>query len=310
MDIRIVLDVKPVLGEGPLWDVGQQRLYFIDSLGKRVFRCAADGGELRAWTVPSAIGSLALTRDGEGAVVALADGIHILDFASGEIVAVIDPEPGLESNRLNDGKVDRGGRFVFGSMNLPETESSGRLYSLDPAWRLRVLDEGIVCSNGPCWAPDDQTFFFADSWAGEIWAYDYDIQTGDATNRRRFAALPSAEMGAHDGSTVDSEGFVWNAFVYEGKIARFAPDGTIDRIIEMPVRKTTSVMFGGADLDVLYVTSMAEPPLPRYPGDPAARGSLFAVTGLGVTGIPEPRFGGVASDAHTARLVQPRTISR
>ncbi|WP_150954593.1 SMP-30/gluconolactonase/LRE family protein [Microbacterium testaceum] len=304
MEIQIVLDVKPALGEGPLWDVAQQRLYFIDSLGKRVFRCTADGGELRAWTVPSAIGSMALTRDGEGAVVALADGVHTLDFASGEVTAVIDPEPGLTGNRLNDGKVDRAGRFVFGSMNMSETESSGRLYSLDASWQLRVLDEGIICSNGPCWSPDDRSFYFADSWSGEIWQYDYDVETGDATNRRRFGAVPGTGVGAHDGSTVDAEGYLWNAFVYEGKLARFAPDGTLDRLIDMPVKKTTSVMFGGADLDVLYVTSMAEPPQPHYPGDPAARGSLFAITGLGVSGVAEPRFGGVAADSHLARFVQ------
>ncbi|WP_154096260.1 SMP-30/gluconolactonase/LRE family protein [Microbacterium testaceum] len=302
MKIEVVVDVKPVLGEGPVWDVEQQRLYFIDSLGRRVFRCTADGTEVRAWTVPSAIGSMALTRDGEGALVALVDGIHTLDFGSGELMAVIDPEPGMDGNRLNDGKVDRAGRFVFGSMNMAETESSGRLYSLDSSWRLRVLDDGIICSNGPCWSPDDRRLYFADSWAGEIWEYDYDVHLGEATHRRRFAALASNGLGAHDGSTVDAEGYLWNAFVYEGKVARFAPDGTLDRVIDTPVKKVTSVMFGGPDLDVLYVTSMAEPPLPRFPGDPAARGSLFAITGLGVHGIPEPRFGGLIADAHTARF--------
>lgn len=297
MNIDIVLDVKPLLGEGPLWDVEQQRLYFIDSLGQRIFRCTADGAELRSWTVPSAIGSMALTADGGGAVIALANGVHVIDFATGDISLVADPEAGLEANRLNDGKVDRQGRYVFGSMNMAETEASGRLYSLDPDWSLTVLDEGIVCSNGPCWSPDDSTFYFSDSWAGEIWAYDYDISSGKVSNRRHFAAVKGDGTGAHDGSTVDAEGYLWNAFVYEGKLARFAPDGTLDREIEMPVKKGTSVMFGGPDLDILYVTSMAEPPLPRYPDDPIARGSLFAITGLGVQGVPEPRFGGRLDEA-------------
>jgi len=91
---------------------------------------------------------------------------------------------------------------------------------------------------------------------------------------------------------VDAEGYVWSALVYGGKLLRFAPDGSLDREINMPVKKVTSVMFGGPDLDVLYVTSMAKPPLPRFPDDVQLRGSLFAVTGLGVRGVPEARFAG------------------
>ena len=90
---------------------------------------------------------------------------------------------------------------------------------------------------------------------------------------------------------MDAEGFLWNAQVYDGKMVRYAPDGSVDRVIEMPVKKVTSAMFGGPNLDILYVTSMAKPPLPRFPGDGVLRGSLFAITGLGIKGLPEPRFG-------------------
>ena len=112
------------------------------------------------------------------------------------------------------------------------------------------------------------------------------------SNRRSFASVKTSPVGGYDGSTVDSEGFLWNALVYDGKIVRFAPDGTVDRVIDMPVKKVTSVMFGGLELDVLYVTTMARPPLPRFPDDPIQAGSLYAITGLGVVGVPEPRFGG------------------
>jgi sugar lactone lactonase YvrE len=110
-------------------------------------------------------------------------------------------------------------------------------------------------------------------------------------NRRRFTSFEGRD-GAPDGATVDAEGYVWSALVYGGKLLRFAPDGSLDREINMPVKKVTSVMFGGPDLDVLYVTSMAKPPLPRFPDDVQLRGSLFAVTGLGVRGVPEARFAG------------------
>src|SRR4030095_2937413 len=113
-----------------------------------------------------------------------------------------------------------------------------------------------------CWSPDGRIFYFADSWSGEIWAYDYDLGSGKVSNKRTFTKIDTSSGGAADGSTVDAEGYLWNAQVYDGKLLRYAPDGSVERAIEMPVKKVTSVMFGGPRLDVLYVTSMARPPLP------------------------------------------------
>jgi L-arabinonolactonase len=291
MRIEVLVDVKTILGEGPLWDVEEQRLYWIDSFGCNVFRATADGREIRAWDVPAKIGSMALRRQG-GAVLSLASGFHFLDFETGETSLIVDPEPDKPNNRINDGKVDKKGRFVAGSMDTMEEGPNGALYRLDPDLTLHTIDTGIIVSNGPCWSPDGKTFYFADTWTGEIWAYDYDQATGAATNRRTFVKVDTSKGGAADGSTVDAEGYLWNALVYDGRIMRYAPDGTVDRVIEMPVKKVTSLMFGGPDLDILYVTSMAKPPLPRFPGDGVLRGSLFAIHGLGVRGIPEPRFAG------------------
>ena len=292
MKIEVVVDVKTTLGEGPLWDVEQERLYWIDSFDGRVFRATADGCEIRSWDVPMKIGSMALRKDGSGAVVSLQRGFHLLDFVTGDVTLIHDPEPDRPMNRLNDGKVDRRGRFFAGSMDTMEEGPSGGLYRLDPDFSVTRIDSGIICSNGPCWSPDDRIFYFADTWTGEIWAYDYDITTGAATNRRTFVRVDTSRGGAADGSTVDAEGYLWNALVYDGRLVRYAPDGSIDRVIDMPVKKITSVMFGGPKLDTLYVTSMAKPPLPRFPGDGVLRGSLFAITGLGIKGVAEPRFGG------------------
>ena len=292
MRIDILLDVKTTLGEGPLWDAEQQRLYWIDSFDGRVFRATADGRELRAWDVPQKIGSMALRKDGQGAVVSLQRGFHLLDFMTGDVDLICDPEPDRPDNRLNDGKVDKRGRFVAGSMDTMEQGPNGALYSMSTDFEVTRLDQGIICSNGPCWSPDGRTFYFNDTWSGEIWAYDYDLDTGGVSNRRCFAKVDTAGGGAADGSTVDAEGCLWNALVYDGKLTRYRPDGTVDRVIDMPVKKVTSVMFGGPDLDVLYVTSMAKPPLPRFPRDGVMRGSLFAIHGLGIRGIAEPRFGG------------------
>ncbi|MCW6506915.1 SMP-30/gluconolactonase/LRE family protein [Lichenifustis flavocetrariae] len=291
MRIEVLLDVKTTLGEGPLWDVDQERLYFIDSFDGRVFRTTVDGGELRAWDVPQKIGSMALRKDGLGAVVSLQRGFHLLDFKSGDVTPIHDPEPEFTDNRINDGKVDKRGRFVAGSMDTMEQGANGGLYSLATDFKVTKLDSNIVCSNGPCWSPDGRTFYFADTWSGEIWAYDYDLSTGGVSNRRTFAKVNTSGGGAADGATVDAEGCVWSALVYDGKLVRYTPEGRVERTIDMPVKKVTSVMFGGPNLDILFVTSMAKPPLPRFPGDGVLRGSLFAIHDLGIRGIPEPRFG-------------------
>jgi len=150
------------------------------------------------------------------AVVAMTGGIHLLDFDTGELKHIIDPEAGLEHNGFNDGKVDRQGRFVVGSMDRRETYPTGRL------------------------------FYFQDSYAGEIRVYDYAVD-GSIANRRCFTTLRTT-TGAADGSTVDAEGFVWNAQIFDGLIVCYAPDGHVDRTVEMPVRKVTSLAFGGADM--------------------------------------------------------------
>ena len=290
MQIDVVIDVKTSLGEGPLWDVDQQRLYFIDSADGRIFQCTEEGSEVRAWDVPGKIGSMALRKDGLGAICALESGFHALDFASGDCTLIHDPEPDLPDNRLNDGKVDRRGRFFCGSMDTSEKGSNGSLYRLDPDFSVTKIDSGIIVSNGPCWSPDNATFYFADSWSGEIWAYDYDIEAGTASNRRTFCKIKTEE-GAADGSTVDNDGYLWNAQYGDARVVRYRPDGSIDRVIHMPTELVTSVNFGGANMDILYVTSMARHPLTGAPLNGQARGCVFAIRGLGVQGIPEPRFG-------------------
>ncbi len=290
MKIEQLVDCNTTLGEGPLWDVEQQRIYWIDSFGNKVFRATAEGTEVETWDVPDKIGSMALRKDGKGAVIALRTGIHLLDFASGEIELVVDPEADLESTRLNDGKVDKQGRFVVGSMDMKEEAPNGSLYRLDTDFGCHRLLGEIMVSNGPCWSPDGNTFYFTDTWSEDIWAFDYDQDAGTLSNKRTLCSTRGQD-GVPDGSTVDAEGYLWNAQVYGGYVVRYAPDGSVDRRIEMPVKKVTSVMFGGPDLDLLYVTSMAKPPLPHLPEDGPLGGSLFVIRNLGVRGIPEPRFG-------------------
>ncbi len=165
---------------------------------------------------------------------------------------------------------------------------------------LAKVDDGIECSNGPCWSPDDKTFYFADTFQEEFWAYDYDIETGNVSNKRVFATTKD-DLGVADGSTVDAEGYMWNAQVTGGELVRYAPDGSVERRIGMPVKNVTSVIFGGENMDEIYVTSMARV---AHPGADAlghfaveskpqfGAGGLFRITGLGIQGVPGTRFGG------------------
>jgi L-arabinonolactonase len=287
--IELLIDAKAALGEGPLWDVEEQRLYWIDSLAPAIHACDAAGGSRRTWSLPEPIGSLALCKSGGRAVLSLKSGFHFLDLKTGDVSPIAAPDPGKPRIRMNDGKVDRQGRFVAGYMDTEEREPLCSLFSLGPDLGMRRLDDGIICSNGPCWSPDGATFYFADTSRKVIYAYDYDGTTGRVTNRRTFASF-AAQRGYPDGATVDAAGYVWSVEVYSGRLIRFAPDGSVDRMVGLPVASTTSISFGGPDLDVAFITSMARPIDGIYPVEREA-GGLFAVYGLGVKGLPEPRFG-------------------
>ena len=247
---------------------------------------------MRAWDVPAKIGSMALRTRG-GAVLSLATGFHFLDFKTGETELIVNPEAdkprtGLMTARSTSAAVSSPAPWT------PWKKAPTLLFTASTQiTRHKKLDEHIIVSNGPCWSPDGRIFYFADSWSGEIWAYDYDLNTGAVSNKLTFAEIDRSRGGAADGSTVDAEGFLWNAQVDHGQIVRYAPDGRVERTIDMPVKKVTSVMFGGPNLDILFVTSMAKPPLPRFPSDGILRGSLFAIYDLGIRGVPEPRFGGM-----------------
>jgi sugar lactone lactonase YvrE len=297
MKIELLTDIHYMLGEGPLWDVDEQRFYWLDCHHDTIYRSTANGTELESWKTPTTIGSMAL-RKGGGAVVSLRNGLHFFDFKTGKAEPVgPNPEEGMENIRLNDGKVDQRGRFLVGSYDEnmfspnPSTAPRGSLYRLDTDLKLTKLESGIGVSNGPCWSPDGRVFYFADTFANVVWAYDYDIATGTPSNKRDFVC--GSGGGMPDGATVDSEGYFWNAWNGAGSgggdVRRYAPDGTLDRRLQLPSHKVTSLAFGGPNLDILYVTTMN---LPGFPEDRREDGYTFKISGLGYTGVPEPRFGG------------------
>lgn len=286
MRITQIDTLQCTIGEGPVWDVAEQALYFIDILGRKVLRFEPAGGETRWWDLPDVIGSMAL-RAGGGAIVALTNGVHTLDFKTGACAMLAASDDLNDMVQLADGKVDRRGRFIVGSSDRTMKQARGKLYALGADAILREIDDDIFLSNGPCWSPDDRTLYHSDSIRNTVFAYDYDIDTGTAANRRPWAS--TAELGGiPDGATIDTDGCMWMAICEGQKVVQFRPDGGLERVIDMPVKCPSSVMFGGAALDQLYVTSLS----PAFLGREAAPldGCTFVIEGLGATGLPEPRY--------------------
>lgn len=294
MKISRVDAPRCLVGEGPVWDAKTQALYYLDIVGRNIHRYEPASGATRTWQTPTSVGALALrgrTDAVTGAVISQEDGFYGIDFDGGALnrIAAVKDKP--DRARFNDGKADRRGRFVVGlsDSDFRDTRPIGGLYSLGPDHAVVKLDQDIHFSNSPCFSPDDTTFYFADSFRYELYAYDYDIATGEVSNRRIF--VNTRELGGMpDGATVDSDGMVWMAIFEAGAVAAFRPDGKLERVVPMPVKMASSVMFGGSDLGELYVTSV-DPSF--FGGAPEAdAGHVFIVEGLGARGLPEPRYGG------------------
>jgi L-arabinonolactonase len=288
-DVTCVLDCRSLLGEGPLWDVAEQRLYWVDIKSRLIHRFAPDTGVDETWATAEDVGSLALRERG-GLVIALKSGFYFFDLAEGRARPAVLPGSEPANNRFNDGKTDRQGRFWAGSMDDGEKRPTGGLFRLQPDLACRKMVDGIICSNALCWSPDSRLMYYADSWQRTVWVWDFDAATGEIDNRRVFLRVPEAD-GIPDGATVDSEGFLWIAQWGGWRVARYAPDGRLARTIMLPVQQPTCPMFGGPGLDVMYVTSASI----RLDAEARARqpqaGSLFAVD-AGVKGLPEARFKG------------------
>jgi L-arabinonolactonase len=278
------------LGESPVWDERAGRLYWTDALRGIVYRSTPAGLIEASWQFPRSVGSFCLTAAGT-ILAACESGLVELDPASGDWEEIHSLASELAGTRLNDGKVAPDASFVFGSMDRDERQPLGDVFRYTRERGLEWLAGGFVVFNGPTWSPDGTIFYASDSGAGRLrrcsWA-----ATGPLGEFETIAHADRPLLeGSFDGSTADSEGFVWSSRVFGGRLTRFAPDGRIDREIALPVRKPSSPCFGGDDLSILFVTSMGAQIQPTFPPDGELGGAIFAVRGLGVRGLPMRRFG-------------------
>jgi len=288
-ECRLIADTKDELGEGPVFVPGENALRWVDIFGKRWHRHDLGTGALHTIALTEGLTAFAPRRSG-GFVGAFESGFAFLSADAREISWLHRPETALPDNRLNDGGTDPRGRFLAGSMNKVGGGPTGTLYRLDTDCRLDMLRTGIGISNTIAFSPDGRVLYFADTAANDLGAYDYDPESGTLGARRKFA-VPADLPGFPDGSAVDSEGYLWNARWDGWCLVRFAPEGRVDRIVELPVQRPTCCAFGPPGSTTLYVTSAAFDLKPDELAKQPWAGGLLALE-VGVTGLPRPPFAG------------------
>lgn len=283
-----VWPAKAQLGEGPVWVPSEGAIYWLDIMGGEIHRLHPATGDQRSWSSLRTVSSL-VRRRGGGFLAATRDGFGFLELDSGAFECIVDPESERPGNRMNDGKCDAAGRFWAGSMDDGESEISGALYRLDADRRATRVDDDYGITNGPAFSPDGATLYHTSTLERTVYAFDL-AEDGTLSRKRVFVRIPE-DAGYPDGMTTDVEGGLWVAHFGGHRLTRFLPDGSIDRVVRMPVANVTSCAFGGAALDTLFVTTarkgLSEGELERQ----RLAGGLFRVE-VGIQGMPAGEFAG------------------
>jgi sugar lactone lactonase YvrE len=273
------------LGEGLLWSARESAIYWVDILAPALHRLALGDETIRSWAIPEKIGWVVERRDRPGFIAGLQSGFHELTLEPFRCRQLLDPEPELPNNRLNDAKVDHLGRIWAGTMDCAEARDTGALYRLETDLSVSQQDTGYIVTNGPALNPAHDVFYHTDSPRGVIYRFALTPE-GEIRDKTVFLRFPP-DWGFPDGMTVDAEGGLWVAHWGGGRVSRFTPDGQLDRIIALPASQITNCVFAGSELDRMFVTSAA-----TGKPDEALAGSLFEVDPQGARGLAPYYFTG------------------
>ena len=289
MKAELCFEIKSQLGEGAFWDHQEQRLYWVDIEGKKAHIYDPALNSNITFDTPSRIGTI-VPKNKEAAVIALEDGIYMINTSNGEITLLSDVEAKMSYNRFNDGKCDPNGNLWIGSMHLDQSEPKGNLYKVDQKGLAKKMLDSVTISNGIVWTKDKGTMYYIDTPTGHIRAFDFDAENSTISNERIAVIIPES-LGFGDGMTIDAEGKLWVGLWNGDVVARFDPlSGKLMEKIEVPAHNVTSCTFGGKDFDTLYITTssldMTEEEKIKYP----LAGSLFMVK-PGVVGVAGNFFG-------------------
>ncbi len=267
---ELVADAHCIIGEGPVWDERTGKLYFIDILGRSLYRLDGKTAK-RLMEFDQSLGFVVLREKG-GVIAGLQKGYYFADPATGRLEQIADPEPEREEGRFNDGKADPAGRVWGGTMPVSldtgygEAGPDSGLYCMDTDGSVKTMLTGVIQANGMGWTKDAKRFYFIDTQRHIVRGFDYDIERNDLSNGRVCVTVPPEE-GIPDGMTVDDDGKIWVALWGGHAVARYDPaTGRMRGKVELPAVNVTSCCFGGSGMDELYITTASlDTDMDRYP---------------------------------------------
>ncbi len=279
-----LIDLPCRTGEGPLWHPDEQRIYWTDIPACRLYRCDADGDGLESFDTREPVGGFTLQSDG-GLALFMARGAVKL-WRNGQFEAtVVEDIPEERDSRFNDVIADPQGRVYAGTMSSPA--HGGRFYRLDPDGAFVLLADGMGTPNGMGFSPDRRFFYQNDSRAVHVYRFRYNEADGRLAERETLiAADVPQDLGRPDGLTVDAEGCLWTARWDGNRVIRHAPDGKAVQTMVFPVKKVSSLTFGGPELATAFFTTAGGD---RRDENGALAGSLFVCRDMPVQGLPEYR---------------------
>ncbi len=292
INYTLVSEAQCETGESPVWVAEESALYWLDIPVGKIYRWHASSDALSQWQMPEMVGSMAMCTHG-GWIVAMETGIYQVQLnphGACTHTKLADVEHPIQPMRFNDGRCDRQGRFLSGTMfnDTKAGKNVGSLYRFGNGLQLNRLMDDLIVPNGLAFSPDGRTMYLADTYTSRqtVWAFDYDVDTGTPHKQRVFVDMHQ-HLGRPDGAAIDADGCYWVCATDAGLVSRFTPEGKLDQSLAVPTAKPAMCAFGGDNLDTLFVTSLRRSGISAEE-DPYA-GRVFALR-PSVKGLAEPRF--------------------